>query len=518
MIYYDSEYLTFCDNRLPLPTMTQVRKKTLISTFIIYIGFAIGAINTYLFAKQNFFTTEEYGLTRVFIDTCNILIMLSMLGSNAVVVKFFPFYKRNLKPEENDLLGGAYILTTIGFAIVFLAGWLGQDLFIRKFSERAHLLVKYYYWLFPFTFFFALYTVTESYAWHLQKITITNFLRETLFRFLTTILIVFRLFDLISFHTFMILFALQYALLFLILLFYLIKTQGVKLVFSISKVTKKFYKKILTLATYIYCGSVIHTVALFIGPIIIAATSSLGDAGIYTFANYFVSILQAPQRSIISMSVPLLSNAWKDKDYGAIQRIYERSSINMLLISILLFFIMWLGMDTAIDLFHVNPDFHRGKIIFLLLSIYWIIELGTGVNAQIIGTSNDWRFEFTSGVVLLALSIPTNYFFVKHFGMVGAAYSGLISITVYNTIRFLFIWKKYKLQPFSFNTVKLLVIAGVAYSITYVCTKPLSGFTFLATSSVLFTLLYLLPVYFWNVTPDIKPVVNTAMKRLRIKK
>jgi O-antigen/teichoic acid export membrane protein len=494
--------------------MAEIRKKTLLSTLIIYIGFAIGAFNTFLFTKQNFFTPEEYGLTRVFTDIALIMSSLSMMGANAGIYKFYPFYKRNLNTSENDLLSGALLCSLIGFTIVTIIGWWGHDIFVRKFSERSPLLVNYYYWLFPSALFLALYTVTEAYTWYLQKIAFTNFLKETLFRLFTTLLIVLKLFNFISFPLFMMGFALQYAALFAILLFYLIKIKEFKLIFKISRVTKKFYKKILALMAYIYTGSIIHVVAMVLGAILIANTNGLADAAIYTFANYFVNILQAPQRSIVSMSIPLLSNAWKDKDYTSIKRIYERSSINMLIISLFLFFIMWLGMDTAIQLFHINPEYHKGKMVFLLMSIYWLIELGTGVNAQIIGTSNHWKFEFTSGVILLALSIPTNYFLVKRYGMIGAAYSGLISITIYNAIRFVFIWRKYKLQPFTVNTFKLLAIAFAAYFLTYIGTLSLTGWKYLISVAGLYSLLYLLPVYFWNVTPDIKPVVQTIKKRL----
>ncbi len=44
----------------------------------------------------------------------------------------------------------------------------------------------------------------------------------------------------------------------------------------------------------------------------------------------------------------------------------------------------------------------------------WLI-LGTGVNSQIIGTSTFWRFEFISGMVLLSLAVPLNYYLGKAF-------------------------------------------------------------------------------------------------------
>ena len=43
--------------------MSEIRKKGLISTFWIYIGFAVGALNTFLFARKGFFNPQDYGLS-----------------------------------------------------------------------------------------------------------------------------------------------------------------------------------------------------------------------------------------------------------------------------------------------------------------------------------------------------------------------------------------------------------------------------------------------------------------------
>jgi len=43
--------------------------------------------------------------------------------------------------------------------------------------------------------------------------------------------------------------------------------------------------------------------------------------------------------------------------------------------------------------------------------------MGTGVNSQIIGTSTLWRFEFFTGMILLAITLPLNYVLAKKLGV-----------------------------------------------------------------------------------------------------
>jgi hypothetical protein len=74
--------------------------------------------------------------------------------------------------------------------------------------------------------------------------------------------------------------------------------------------------------------------------------------------------------------------------------------------------------------------------------------MGTGVNSQILGTSIYWKVEFVTGIILLAITLPLNYFLTKEYGVVGTATANLIAITVYNFLRYFFLLKKFNLQPF----------------------------------------------------------------------
>ncbi|MBI3882851.1 MAG: hypothetical protein HY305_01140, partial [Sphingobacteriales bacterium] len=47
--------------------MSQIRRQSIISSVVVYFGFALGFLNTYLFAREGGFSKEEYGLTGIFI-------------------------------------------------------------------------------------------------------------------------------------------------------------------------------------------------------------------------------------------------------------------------------------------------------------------------------------------------------------------------------------------------------------------------------------------------------------------
>ncbi len=500
--------------------MSQVRKQSIISTVFVYAGFFIGFINTYLFTRQgSVFTPTEYGLTNIFIAVGNLMYAFSNLGMVSVVYKFYPYFNDNLTKKKNDLLTWTLLVSIIGFCCVVLAGIVFKDLVIRKFGGNSPEFVQYYFWVFPFGFSLLIFSILEVFAWNIRKSIFTTFLREFFFRFVTLVLIFFLSFKLISnFDTFIKMYAFSYGVVALVLLAYLIWKKEFHITFSISRVTKKFYKKMISMASLIYVGSTIYTIAAFIDTIIIMSLLGTDSVGIFSLGLVIAGLVQAPQRGAVAASIPVLSKAWKDKDFEKINLIYQRSGINLLIASLGIFLIIWLNYADAVATFKLKPTYIQSEWIFFFLGLARVVDLGTGVNSQIIGTSTFWRFEFISGMILLSLAVPLNYYLVKHYGIIGAGYSTLISLSVYNTIRILFLKKKFNMQPFSMKTIYAIILAFVSYLICYFTFRTMHGFFAMVLKSVVFTLLYGGSIVYFDLSPDVLSIWGNMKSRATKKK
>jgi O-antigen/teichoic acid export membrane protein len=499
--------------------MSQIRRQSIISTIFVYLGFVIGFINTYLLTRQGFFTESQYGLINIFIAVGNLMFAFANMGMTSVMYKFYPYYNDNLPKKKNDLLTWALLISVIGFIFVIIAGFVFKDLVIKKFSVNSPEFIHYYFWIFPFGFSILLFSIFEVYAWNLKKSILTTFFREVLFRALTTILIFVLSYKLIrSFDAFIKLYAFTYGIVALALFMYLLLKGQLNISFTISRVTKKFYKKIASFASLIYFGGVVYMIAQFIETLVIMSVIGTAAAGIFALASVISGLVQAPQRGAIAAALPVLSKAWKDKDHTKINLIYQRSGINLLIASLGVFLIIWLSYEDAVNVFHLKPAYLQSKWIFFFIGLAKIVDLGTGVNSQIIGTSIHWRFEFVSGMILLALAIPLNYFLVKQFGIIGAAYAYLISFSVYNAIRIIFLKRKFNMQPFSVKTAYTIVLAFIAYSICYYSFLTLHTFSGILIKTLVFFALYGGSVIYFNLSPDVLPVWKTIQKKSGIKK
>ncbi|HEY4148104.1 MAG TPA: polysaccharide biosynthesis C-terminal domain-containing protein [Chitinophagaceae bacterium] len=492
--------------------MGQIRKQTIQSSFLTYIGFIIGAINTYFFARL--FTTEQYGLTQVIISISQIIAPLAVFGMASYMYRFFPYYSANLTNEKNDLLTVAVIGCLAGNLIVFSGCIIFEPFVVRKFSEKSYLVVKYYYWSLVFSFFFAWFMILESYLGTLRKTVFPSFMKETVSRALVLILIGLYATRVIAFNTFVILFCGIYFVIVLILIGYLIISGQLHMPFKFSHVTRRFKKGIASYTGFMYGSIVIHSIASQISTIVLAGAKSLGDTGVFALNQYTAAILQVPYRSLQVISGVLIAVHWKNKNLVEIERIYKRSSINLLLICLFLFFNIWLNYDDGLRFLHLYDKFSGGKTVFLILSIYNILELGTGVNASLLVTSPAWRFEFYSGVVLLILSIPLNVFMGRWGGMMGVAYATLITFTIYNVVRLIFIHRRFNMWPFSRETLYALAMGTLLYFGISFLLGSTHGLTGIILRSLSFSGGFIAGIYYLHLTPDLPELVHAIKKKI----
>src|SRR5689334_12367797 len=104
-----------------------IRRQSIISAIVIYIGFAVGLLNTYIFTRQgnaNSFSGSEYGLTQIFIAIATMMATIASLAMPAYIFKFYPYYKDHLPENKNEMVTWSLLISFVGFILVIIAGLL----------------------------------------------------------------------------------------------------------------------------------------------------------------------------------------------------------------------------------------------------------------------------------------------------------------------------------------------------------------------------------------------------------
>lgn len=492
--------------------MSTIRKKGIITTIFIYAGFLLGALNTYLYAK--YFAPDQTGLTRVLLEITLLFSSFALLGTNTIVVKFFPYYKNYHKENKSELVTISFVFSTIGFLIILLSfTTFMKPLILQKFGGKSPLLVEYFYLVFPLTFFLTLFQVLEAQTWTIQKGHVANFLKEVLFRAINTVLNLLFIGGLISFPLYADLFSFQYFAIFAALIIYLLFARQLKMSFKISKLTKRLWKKMLPYSLFILGSNVITLLSTTMDSIVISSFMGLDFTSVFVNTQYISNFIVVPYRAALSMLAGPISQAWKDKDMLKLDRIYKKTSLNLLIASSFIFAMIMLNWDDLLNWVNPNPIYHLGKPVMFYLGLYQVIELGTGMNSAIIITSRRWKFELYSNILLLTLTLPLTYILIKTHGMVGAALATLISRTVFNVIRYIFLYKVYHLQPFTSKTILAVLLPIAVYPLVAYTIHLNNPFWGLVARSAAFTALYGVLLLQLKISEDVMQVWGTIKKR-----
>jgi O-antigen/teichoic acid export membrane protein len=119
---------------------------------------------------------------------------------------------------------------------------------------------------------------------------------------------------------------------------------------------------------------------------------------------------------------------------------------------------------------------------------------------------------------MIGLVYGLNLLLIPTYGMTGAAISTAIALIAYNVGRVLFVYFAYKMHPFEINQLKVIVLFfGLILGIEYFVPTIENFFFSVGLKTLLFSLLFLTPIYSLNWNTDIKKYIQNGSKFLKIK-
>lgn len=492
-----------------------IQRQSIKSSVIITAGFFLGAFNIMVIAPK-ILSADELGLTRIVTDVGLTLATFCTLGCVSIIYKFFPFYKNYLPAKKNDLPFITLMVCIAGLLLSLGIGYLLRNVVIRKYSSKSPLFVEYSYLVYPFCFFLLMYMWLESFAWSYQKTVLSNTLKEVLPRVLFSLLLVLIAMGLINLPVFMVVFSLSYLLPSVILFWLLRKNDGFQLTPHISPVTRRLKFRMANFGIYMFGAQFLNLLSKTSDTFIISAKADRGltDAAVFTLATYIVTLMEIPQRSINAISIPIISESWMKKDMKNIQHIYNRSVSNMLTVGLLMFALLFLNAGNMAA--YLGKDYHGIEQVVFLMGLAKLIDLGTGANGIIIGTSSFWRVELTSNVIYTVLALPLNYILISYFGLLGAAYANLGSQVIYNIIRYAFLWYKFGLQPYTFKHLAIILITASVVTPLFIYMPEFDSVVVDAVvNTALFCMAFVPLAYILKISEEMNKMINKQLLKIK---
>jgi len=490
-----------------------VLKQSLANAIITYAGIALGFVLTVLL-YPHILNPDQYGLTRVLISASFISSQFAHLGVRNSIIKFFPFFHK-VSGKDHGMLFWVLLIPLVGFLLFSLLFWLFQDLLIDYYIEQSPLFVEYYLWILPVTFFLLYFEVLNSYLRSLRDSTTGSLVNELLQRLFVILFLVLYFFGVIDFFTFILLFSLSYAAQPLILITQIYRLGELRLAPNFSILRKPLIKGISNYGMYSLLGGLTTILVWNIDIMMLGSMAGLADTAVYAIAFYVASVITVPQRSIEKIAAPLISEYIENHNWGEVDQIYKKTSLNQALTGLLVFGLIWLNVDL---LYWILPDeYAAGLWVVLIVGIGKLIDLLAGLNGTILVNSKHYRVTFYTNLFLATVTIVANYIMIPIYGINGAALATTFSIFFYNAVKYFYVWWKLNTQPLTGKTVLVLLLGTIGILLP----EWLIGFDLmipeLFAKSILFLMIFLLPVLYFEISKDFNAMIKQILTKIGLK-
>ena len=479
--------------------MGVIQKQSISGTIYSYLGVLLGFITVgWLFPR--ILSTGQVGLLRILVSYSVLFAQFASLGINSVSVKLFPYF-RNPEKKHHGFLGLALLVSLAGFILSTGIYLLLKPLFISQASEKSSLFITYFYYVVPLILFTLLFSIFDTYYRVLYNAVKGIVYKEVVQRLLILTAILLYFFKLIDFQWLVILYILAFISPSLFLMGTLIRDKLFFIKPDFDFIDKKMAREMTNVAFFGILASFSGVLVLNIDVIMVNHYLGLGEAGIYTIAFFFGTLILVPMRTMGKISSVVIADAWKIDDRKTIMNIYRKSSISLSVIGFLLFIGIWGNLGNIFQI--VGKDYTTGKYVILFIGLANLSDLFLGVSPHIILNSKHYRWLSYLLFIFAILLIVTNILLIPRYGITGAALASLISKYIYNSLKFLFLYKKFRFQPFNYKHLEIILFAALSwYLSTFI--PVLSHFILdLVVRSLFISVVFLAPVYFFKVSEDI---------------
>ena len=475
-----------------------------------YLGVAVGFITTaYLFPK--YLTPDVVGLFGLLLAWSTLFAQFSGLGFNGVTSRLFPYF-RDKEKGHNGFLFIALMVSLIGFILFVIVFWFLKPWLIESNLEKSELFTEYVDLLIPLTFFMLLYSFLDIFNKLLYDAVLGTFLTEFLQRFFILVVVLCFVFHWITLHQLVLVYTGVVSLKGLIIFIYLLVKGELDFRPQLHFIDKKLKKEIINVAVYSILAGIGGNIVFRIDKIIVNQMLGLSDTGVYSIAFYFGTLVVIPSRPLLRITGTLIADAWKRNDVPYISDIYKKSCINQFIIAAFLFGGIWVNIDSILII--LGPEYAAGKWVIFFIGLGYLIDMATGANGLVISFSKYYRMGLWFLLILLVLVFTSMFLLIPVWGITGAAVAIALSFLINNIMRFVFLYRKYKMQPLSYHFLIVIIAFSGAYFIGHILPE-LSLIPDILVRSTIFTFVYMIFIVGFKISEDLNNTLFTIWLRMK---
>lgn len=475
--------------------------KNLITT---YLGFGIGAVNT-LFLFTNFLEKEYYGLVSFLLSASNLIWPFLVFGVHSTLIKFFTSYKT--RGDQDRLLNFVLIIPAISGLVLGCVGLLFYNRLLDYFSGENNLVQPYIWLIFLIALATSYFEVFFSWSKIYYKSTFGNLMKEVFHRLFISILLFAVFLKWISVEIFIYGLSAIYVFRTIVMALYAFSLHQPR--FSFRLPTN--LSPVLKYSSLILLAASVATVLLDLDKVMIEYYLPIENVAIYGIAVYIATVISVPQKAMHQITHPLTAEMLNKKDKAGLKEIYVKSSLNLLIISGLIFILIITNITSLYEL--IPEQYDISIMVVLLISLVKLFDNFLGNNNSILFNSDYYRLVLGIGVILVIVAFLLNYFLIPKFGIEGAAIASFIAFFLYNISKIIIVYQKFDMHPFTINsfwTVFLITGLTAAFYLFYLPVHPILN---IAIKGILIVAIYMFLIYKLKYSQEINFQIEQFFKR-----
>lgn len=486
-----------------------IQRQTIKGTIYSYIGVVLGFVTTGLLYPF-ILSEDQVGVTKLLMSYSALAAQIAGLGFNGVTVRLFPYF-RDKSTAHKGFLYLALIIFGIGLIIGLGGLAILQPWILSQSAEKSAFFAQYFTLIYPLVLFQLLFATLDNYYTQLYNTTFAFFLRELLQRTMLIGAILAMYFGYLDFNGFIYAFVIIVSLPTLLFMIQIYREGELKINPTLKYIDKELWSQIIKVSAYSILTSFTSVIILNVDSIMVSTMAGIGATGIYAINYFFGMLVLVPSRPMIKISNAVISDSWNNNDVKNIATVYKKSTINQLLIGSFLLVMLLINIESIYQ--YLPAVYAQGKYVLIFIAIASWIEMSTGVSKSVIGTSAYYMVQSLAMIGLSILVVVTNFIFIPKFGISGAALASFLSLLAFNGFRYFYIWYKFKMQPYNFVHIKILIISILLYLLSYLLPMTNNYFIDIGYRSTLIALVFMLVSYKLALSEDINNYVTKILKR-----
>ena len=505
--------------------MGVIVRQSIKGTVVTYLGAALGFCTTF-FVLTRYLTAEEVGLTKVMMDAAVLLAGLGQLGTNTSIMRFFPHFNDE-KNGDHGFFFWTILVPFIGILIYSILFVLLKVPICNFFAENSQLFVDYFYFVIPLAFFMLYTTVFETNSNVLQRIAVPKLIREVGIRIMLLATYLLYGFKIISLDGMMVSFCVIYAIATLLNIIYLLTLRKISFKPDFKFITKEIRREYLMYTLFLILAALGGLITPSINSFFVTAKMGLESTGIFTIATYVTSVIGMAYISLNNISQPLLSQAIRNKEMEEADKLSKKVSCHQLIISTLVFLLIWINIDLFFDILPNGDLYRKGKYVILILGISKVIFTTLNISGSVLSYSNYYYYSLLLSFLLTGIAIILNLFLIPLYGMEGASFATLISYALIFILQLALVKWKVGVNVLTWNHLIIVVGMIMLFVANFFWNRyltPVIQISFdnslLATiidciiRTALFGSISLVALYFSRISEEINGIIRKILKPL----